>query len=207
MSVPRVGDDLGANGKAWVKQSLAAGRRLSKAFLTTAGIESGKTFALGLAVPSRTVARFQLDEGVADRSVLSLSSSADALLSLIRELERRYGSMTFVVEDDLRQPTDPTVMANVHGWCRVIDDEVYACRPTADLLSSAEVVRYVGGSASGYPLNGFLLAHTTCDEFSELLSAGRLIAIVRSAVAIVNAVFDSDGYSVWIPDSVFAYVT
>lgn len=144
-----------------------------------------------------------MEEGVPEPDVLTLSSSAGALLSLIRELERRHGSITFVVEDDLRRPTDPAVTANVHGWSRVIDSEVYACQRTAELTSAPEVVKYLGESASGYPLNGFLLRQTACTEFFALLSDGHFDTIVERAVAIVTAVFDSDGYCVWMPTSIF----
>jgi hypothetical protein len=196
MTVPGL-YDAGEPGRKWVTESLAAGRALSLGLLGHLDVHEGAAFVLGVMHPAAIAGRTDLEEGVGNPAVISPAASADALLELFDKMQRQSGTLTLVVENDLARPDDPAILRRMNDAV-VVATNVYHCKDVADLRSSKDLVEYLGTSASGYPLNAFLLRDVRCDALAALIESAHYDDLAEHLEAVVNSVFDCEGYSVWI---------
>lgn len=195
--------DLHDVGRDWVKESLSAGGPLSQRLLSTMQLRNGTMYVLGLSRDNRDEAP-QLDHGIGDPSVLSLDRSATSLLELLIELDQPEGSLGLLVENDLAKPTDPAVAVRTDTV--FVQESVYHLRYLTDLETPSDLIQYLGTSASGYPLDAFVIRGLDRDALMRALRKDPADLVTR-VDAIVNTVFDCEGFSVWIPSGVLAKAT
>jgi len=197
--------DLGDPGRAWVRDSLAAGKLLSRHVLGRLNIDEGSTFALGLSEEEGHDQR-DLELSLGDLSESLLEASAESLLALITELRNKGNAHLFVVENDLAKPDDPAIVGRPLGSVVFAADTVYHLQDLADLDTQDGLIKFLGSSASGYPLNGFVMRSKSNEELSQAFRTKRLGPVIAGIDAIVNSVFDNSGFSVWLPNIVLEQI-
>src|SRR5579863_2312430 len=124
--------DLGEPGRGWVRDSLAAGRMLSRHVLARLNLDEGSTIALGL-VPGESNDLSDLKHGLPNESTCSMEASAEVLLALITQLNDTGDAQLLVVENDLARPDDPAVLNRAPGSVTFADETVFHLQDVADL--------------------------------------------------------------------------
>lgn len=195
--------DIGELGDEWVRECLRAGRRLSRYVLAQIDLRVGSTFVLGPNRPEPITAMKDLELAYG-RDLDFLNQGVETLLWLAAATKSKehLSSMTMIVEDDLRVPSDPAIRRAQPMSVVAEDNVVYHWLPISDLTTSVEVSDFLLSSASGYPLNGFLVGDISMERFKSLLRKRRLHPVLDALIGIVNSVFDGDAYSLWVPDSI-----
>jgi hypothetical protein len=189
--------DLADRGRAWVSESLAAGRAVSKGVLKATDLTNGVALALIAADADPQVLGHDLAIGLEDAKTLTPQVSARELIKLLQMMQARHQRLllTVVVENDIAKPEDPAVSARNDAI--IVNDTVYHYRRVTELTHASKVVSYLGTSASGYPLNAFVLGGVSHDELLSGLNNPTIL--VPRLHAIINTIFDCDGYMAWVP--------
>lgn len=120
-------------------------------------------------------------------------------MAALHQIEEDYESASIVVENDLAKPDDPAILNRPVGSVVIADDAVYHWSRLLELDSPHALMEFLDSSSSGYPLNGFVLKSVTREQLTIGFLQHKLGAIVERVDAIINSIFDDDGYSIWIP--------
>lgn len=176
----------------WLERSLAAGHELSAAVLAAAPFDRGRFCTL---VPSDLVANrvTKFHEG----GIVETSVADAALARLLGDLVTEGGSCV-VAEDDLLRRSDPAVARRTVPSAFIGNHVVHWC----DLVpgSGAPAARALRASASGYPLNAFVVTRSAADlglVTGRSLSEDFTSDVVGSLVAVVVSAFDAESFLVW----------
>jgi hypothetical protein len=191
--------NLGEAGRAWTQECLASGRELSRGVLAAVNLAHGTTYLAGLSSESiPALAGHSLDQGIGNPSIISLDRSGESLFEFLKSPELK-GSPDIVVEDDLRIPGDPALRQKRIGSTHYFNQLPLHVGSLDSITSSASLVRFLESSASGYPLNSFILPQGQMEDIQTRLTAGNARDLGRSLMAIVNAALDGEAYAVWLP--------
>jgi hypothetical protein len=197
--------DLGAAGSAWVTYCLTPDRpwAISRWVLEERGLAGGSVLAMGAPGHVNLPADVKLQCGPLTYGIeLSQRASAEPLVRLFARIEHRYGPCFLVIEADLLKPGDPYVRELPPGTMMADGRDLYYVEPLADATDAKRSVMLFNSVSTGYPLVAFILSETTPDAISDAFRRHEVDGLGNRVIAIVNSVFDDDGYSIWLPDSV-----
>jgi len=194
--------ELGELGRAWVRDSLTSGKVLSRHVLARTNFEEGSTVALGVADRPQLRDVSDLAHSLGESYGASIEASAQALQTLLTEMRADGKMRLLVVEDDLARPDDPAIISRPPGSLLIADEAVYHLQDLADLKTADDLHEFLGTSASGFPLNGFLLRSLTRGELRLAFHQRRFRTVVAHVEAIINTIFDNDAFSSWLPDRI-----
>jgi hypothetical protein len=189
--------NLGDVGTMRVKSCLASGRLLSRHVLARINLDAGVTLAAGFDGCDFSDSAF-LERGIASNAGSSRIASAAALLEVLHRIDVDFNSTSVVVENDLAKPDDPAILSRPLGSVIITGDVVYHFMRLSDLELPEALKEFLGSSSSGYPLNAFFMKSTNREQIVSAFAQRRLGIIVEHVEAIVNSIFDNDGFSIWI---------
>ena len=180
----------------WVRSSLEDGRSFSRAVLSAHDIDSGETLVAGMA-EANLMQGADLASGIGDASVITPERSGTALLRNLRhELAKSEGVLVVVVEDDLRGPNDPAVARQPDSI--ISEGIVFHGRGLMEFSNGDELAVFLNHSASGYPLNAFVVRARGFDELKSAMRSS-LGGVAKRVEAIINCIFDCEAYCLWYP--------
>jgi hypothetical protein len=178
-----------AIGIEWLLRSLAAGDGCSEAVVARDPFTGGRF---------RAIASLSATSVDLSRGGVIEASSADAVLTVILEELAAVAELCVVVEDDLRKPGDP-VLANRTVRSAYLGDNVLHW---SDLRVGvgAEATRMIRLSASGYPLNAFVVKGSARDlGLNDGLPVveGFETQVAEALTGVVVSAFDTESFLVW----------
>lgn len=159
-------------------------------------IDNGETLVAGMD-DANLMQNPDFARAIADPSVISPERSGTALLRALRDAFANCEGGSFVlVEDDLRLPNDPAVASRPDSI--IAEAIVFHARGLTEFRNGDELALFLNHSASGYPLNAFVVPAGTVDELKSPTHHS-LSGVATGVVAIINSIFDCDAYSLWYP--------
>jgi hypothetical protein len=163
-------------------------------------IAKGAVVALGMTNGFGSLRPDDLEYGLDDPRIVSQESSARVLVDLLTWMQQKSGPLSLIVENDLARPTDPAIVRRTDVF--VVEETVYHHRAVADIVTPTDAIEYLGTSASGYPLNAFVIKTLTAAELRQTIVSGYIAHVYSHLQTIINSVFDCEGYCAWlrIPD-------
>jgi hypothetical protein len=178
--------------REWLEESLRGGHELAAAVLGAVRFDAGR---FQLALPESEAARAVtgFDQG----GVVGASLADAALAQYLDDFASR-GALCVLVEDDLLRQSDPAVARRPVPSAFIGDHVIHWCELARGAGSIAtEVIRM---SASGYPLNAFLVTKSAADL--RLSPGGSLVKdfttdVVASLAAVVVSAFDGESFLMW----------
>lgn len=189
-------DELGERGIAWVRECLENGEGLSRIVLSKADLTEGHTY-IAVAVHEHAVAiagNRPLNHGAINRSAIDTEPQLQMLIDKLRELEKKTGPLTVLVEDNLRHPSDPVERLPRLPTYQFRDRYLYA-QNLLDIRFGYDFE--VLGQSSGYPLNAFVVLSRTLptnthwsDSYAEKLAS--------AVIGIINFAYDGETYTLWV---------
>lgn len=191
--------DLGEVGKTWVRSCLSSGKLLSRHVIARVNLDPGVVLAVGWDGPEVSDPSV-LEHGIPNDDDLSAGASAVALLDVLHHIEGDFASASVVVENDLAKPDDPAILNRPVGSIIITDDVVYHWKRLSELDSPETLMEFLGSSSSGYPLNGFVVRSVTREQIVNAFAQHKLGAIVEHIEAIINSIFDNEGFSILVLD-------
>jgi hypothetical protein len=197
--------DLGAAGKAWVDECLTSERpwAIARRVRADGGLADGSVLGLGLPAGLDLPADVKLQYAPETYGFhLSQRTSGDVLLPLLARIEQRYGPCFLVVEADLLRPDDPYLRELPPGTVAIDGPSLYYIEPLADSAAAEQPVLLYGLVSTGYPLVAYILWETTPAEIADAFGRHDVGSLAHRVLAVVNSIFDDDGFSIWLPDPV-----
>lgn len=123
-------------------------------------------------------------------------------MRLFDRIERGFGPCFLVIQADLLKPDDPYVRELRPETMLADGQDLYYVEPLADATDANHCLTLFNSVAVGYPLVAFIHGETTAEEISDTFRQHAVAGLGSRVVAIVNSIFDDDGYSVWLPDRI-----
>ena len=105
------------------------------------------------------------------------------------------------MEDDLALPDDPHIANASTGSLLVAEGTVFHLTDLAELQEPQELASFLVTSASGYPLNAFILQSMSRSTIASSLAHTAAKAFATNIVGIINTIFDNEAFTVWVPAS------
>jgi hypothetical protein len=194
--------DLGQAGKAWVEFCLTPGQAISRQVIES-GVAGGSVLGMGVPGDVNLPADVKLQYGPLTYGFeLSQQNSSKALLELFEGLERPYGPCLLVFETDLLGSDDPYTRELPPRALVVDGQDFYRIEPLAGMANADQFLTLYSWVSTGYPLVAFILEGVSPDEFADAFRRQNAGVLGNRVIGVVNTIFDADGYSIWLPDSV-----
>lgn len=186
---------LGKAGILWTRKSLSTGRACSQYLARTLDLVSGETVVPGIeSLPSRAVDDLAIS--IAHVFKTSLRTAAEPLFKIVWSVMAE--TRMLLVEDDMRRPTDPNILREDPVSLIRHDGIIFHLRDLTELTTPDRLITFLGASASGYPLNAFLVSGLSRDGLAQLLEADKFENLVPHVEVVINTIFDCDGYAAWL---------
>ncbi len=192
--------DLGNAGRAWVRSTLTSGRVLAQSVVNAVDLNEGSTLVLGINEAELDVGS-RFENARSRQGASSLRASAASLLKLARIITNGRDPSHIIVEDDLALPDDPHIANASTGSLLVAEGTVFHLTDLAELQEPQELASFLVTSASGYPLNAFILQSMSRSTIASSLAHTAAKAFATNIVGIINTIFDNEAFTVWVPAS------
>lgn len=203
--------DLGSAGIEWTKQQLDNGLAISHVARSMLPLESGRTF-LSVATDEHREAVLRghrIEHGTSNGRVIYTDDQSKLVTRAIRDLERDYGPISLIVEDEIREVVDTHLpgpikesLYQIESWSNQKPHIVHRL-DISHALSAARLNEFIGWSSGGYTLNAFILPTEALGEPPApdkipILTEEEINTIVQSTRAVVNSAYDGETYSLWL---------
>ena len=185
--------DLGNAGRAWVRSTLTSGRVLAQSVVNAVDLNEGSTLVLGINEAELDVGS-RFENARSRQGASSLRASAASLLKLARIITNGRDPSHIIVEDDLALPDDPHIANASTGSLLVAEGTVFHLTDLAELQEPQELASFLVTSASGYPLNAFIL-QSMFSTIASSLAHTAAKAFATNIVGIINTIFDNEAFT------------
>ena len=197
MSEPQV-YNLDSKGREWTRKSLEMGGILSREVQSINDLKMGETsVVLCTWEQEMAVSKKSIEHGTIQSRLINSEPAAEAILKIVTHMEKERGQLAVVVEDDLMRPGDPATRDDETALY-TLGRTVIHCRWLDELKTAKNLDHYLAQSASGYPLNAFLVPIADLPAKGEL-DEKDIKKVANSVRGIINTAFDRESYTIWIP--------
>jgi len=188
--------DLGQFGIAWTHECLENGEAFSRRVLSSVDLNGGNTSVVVAVQQHQTAiaSKKPLSQGSINRTAIDTNLQSPMVVDRLKKLEAKYGPLVILVEDNLRYPSDPIQRHQRHTRYEFKNRYLYRQQilepvnaQTLDILAQS----------SFYPLNAFLTPQQVVPD-SKQLSDSDAEKIAANVIAIINAAYDGESYTIWV---------
>lgn len=192
--------NLGRRGLEWVHDSLESGRTLSHKVFAERKLEDGSVCVVAATSEQHAAAtndKHSLDAATSSSAIVRSDIAASFLLDWLVS-RANSEALAFVVEDDLAKPSDPVIRNMLNSVYQVNNDEVMHHKTVRGLKTGLDLEKFFNKSASGYPLNAFVLPQNLLPA-PGVLTGDDLNRLAKAVRIIINSAYDGETYTVWTP--------
>ncbi|MHB1519278.1 MAG: hypothetical protein ACYCVN_15095 [Acidimicrobiales bacterium] len=119
-------------------------------------------------------------------------------------LKRVDDNGLLIIEDDVRRRGDPGLTQFPAEQTAIDGNDVYHLHGIKGQATAAELETFVGKSAFGHPLNGFVVRELSTASARSLIQSDDLAEVANHCCGTFHSIYDGDAIAAWIPQALNA---